>query len=151
MTIIARHARADELEECLKFDRQEIHPPPIDEHRDLIAGLITARNIYVAEDIEAQKLVGYIRLDRIWTHMMPLVCWMYVEPDYRSQGVTFLLRSFVFDDLRARGFDRLLYSVQADRPHMIQFMMGMKFEPIGQLTSVNPDESIAELFFLQRL
>jgi GNAT superfamily N-acetyltransferase len=151
MTIISRLAVADDLEFCLAFDRKEIHPPPIAEHRKLIAGHIMAENIYVSEDLDEDILVGYIRLDRIWTHMMPLVCWMYVEPAYRSRGITFQLRSFVFENLRSRGFDRLLYSVQADRPQMIQFMMGMNFEPVGQLTKVNPDESIAELFFMQRL
>lgn len=148
--IKARLATAEDLDVCVELDGTDTTAPRTDgEKRIFMMGKILSQDIFLAED-DRQQVVGYLRIDKLWSMMLPLVSWIYVRPEARDQSVTLQLRTFALNHLRAHGYKQLLYSTQTDRPHIIQWFLGMGLREVGSL-SINPGIDAEEVFFIQDL
>ena len=150
MPITSRLATLADLDVCVELDGTDTTAPRSDdEKRKFLQGKIACEDIFLAQAPDG-AIVGYLRLDKLWSMMMPLVSWIYVRPECRDKSVTLQLRQFALSHLRTKGYTQLLYSTQTDRPHIIQWFLGMGLREVG-LLKINPGIDADEVFFLQDL
>lgn len=148
--VSTRLAKLEDLEVCIAFDCTDPTDSRGDEEKKaLIKSRIDTGEIFLATTSDG-KPIGYLAIDRLWPMMLPLLSWVYVAPAWRDQGVARTLVEFCFQNLKQRNYKRILISTQTDREKMIQTIQKMGLREIGSLNA-NPDEAVAEVFYMKEL
>ncbi len=148
--ITTRLAGMQDFEICLAFDCTD----PTDSRGDheksaLIRARIETGEIFLAVT-DKDHPVGYVSINRLWPMMMPLLSWIYVAPAWRDRGIARQLIEFCLENLKERGYTRLMVSTQTDRTRILETIRKMNLKEIGTLQA-NPDSSIGEVFFIKEL
>ncbi len=143
---IVREAEVFDLEDCAFFEAQDsqVCKDPSLKRLDL-ATAIAARNIFLACD-DNGKPIGYLRIAHLWPAMMPMGQWVFVDPAWRRKGVMSGLFDFVCATLAQRGHSQIMFSVQSDRPVVLEFMRERGLKEIGQL-GCHGEGQPREIFF----
>lgn len=141
-----RLATLEDLEAVSKFDATDhMTAFPQKSGDDFLIGLINSASAYIA--LIDDKAVGYARVDYIWPERVPLLSWLYVDENNRGIGVADLLRAYVFDAIKGKGYEAILRSACTERPHMVKKLQE-KCAPAGSLTFLN---GTVEHFFWHKL
>jgi GNAT superfamily N-acetyltransferase len=150
MTHSIRLAKLSDLEVCVAFDCTDTTSSRNDEIKsNHILAKIDSNEIYVAVT-EKDNPIGYLTFDHLWPMMLPLLSWLYVAPAWRDQGISRDLMNYAIQDLKDRGYKRVMLSTQTDRPKMIEMIEKFGVRVIGTLQA-NPDESVGEVFYIKDL
>ncbi len=107
---------------------------------------ITWQEVAIAE--QADKRVGYLQLDYLWS-IVPFIAAIWVREPYRKHGAGRALLAFIEDYARAQGHSLLYSSSQLDEPPPQAWHRHMGFEECGILAGYN--DGIGEVFFRKRL
>ena len=137
--VIVRFAGPEDLEWCVVEDSHVTEK--------VIRNKIVNDEIIVAE-LDAQ-LIGYIRLEFLWS-TVPYIGVIFVEDDYRKEGIGRKLLSFLEDHLRAHGHDTLMSSSQANEPEPQAWHRAIGFKECGIISGLN-EGGIGEVFFRKQL
>lgn len=114
---------------------------------EVIKHKIEQNEIIVAE-VEGQN-VGYLRLEYLWLKI-PYIGLIFVQQEYRRQGIGRAILGFLEAFLRSRRHKALLSSSQVDETLSQEWHRAMGFEECGILAGIN-ENGIGEVFFRKSL
>ena len=138
--IKVRFADLMDLDGCITLDHP--HMPA-----EVIQRKVEQREIIVAE--KAGQLVGYLRLDHLWS-FVPYIALIWVVEDQRQQGVGRAMLRYLENVLCEQGHTALYSSSQANEPEPQAWHRYVGFEECGFIAGIN-GAGIGEIFFLKEL
>lgn len=94
-------------------------------------------------------LAGQLRWDLLWSQI-PYIELIFIEEQYRNQGLSRNLLGFLEGYLKQRGFTALLSSSQVDEADPQAWHRRMGFVECGMINGLN-DGGIGEVFFKKDL
>jgi len=97
----------------------------------------------------AGKAIGYVRLEYIWGKV-PYIGLIWLEPQYRGQGIGKAVLSFLEAHLRERGCTFLLSSSQVNEPEPQAWHRAVGFRECGIIAGLN-EGGVGEVFFRKDL
>lgn len=109
---------------------------------------VVGRKIDLAEVIVAEvddALVGYLRLEYLWS-IVPYVALISVVEPHRRRGVGKAMLAFLSEFLRKNEHSALYSSSTGNEPEPQEWHVHVGFEPAGAIEDINPG-GIAEVFF----
>ncbi|MFX1561404.1 MAG: GNAT family N-acetyltransferase [Promethearchaeota archaeon] len=95
------------------------------------------------------KPIGYLRLEYLWSNI-PYIGVIFVNEDYRNEGIGQKILAFLEDYLRSRGHDVLYSSSQANEPEPQAWHRSVGFVESGIISGIN-EGGIGEVFFRKSL
>ncbi|MGY5859994.1 MAG: GNAT family N-acetyltransferase [Candidatus Thorarchaeota archaeon] len=95
------------------------------------------------------NLIAYIRLEYLWS-TTPYIGLIFVNDEYRKEGVGRKMLEYLEDHLRDHGHDTLLSSSHANEPEPQAWHRSVGFVECGILSGLN-EGGIGEVFFRKQL
>jgi GNAT superfamily N-acetyltransferase len=117
-----------------------------------ISADVVRRKVDCQEVVVAQRnehLIGYLRFEYLWS-LVPYLALIYVQPDYRRQGISRAMLHYLESFLRQKGHGALYSSSQANEPPPQAWHRTAGFEECGFIAGINAGE-IGEIFFRKQL
>ena len=108
---------------------------------------VDAREVVVAE--MDGELVGHLRLDYLWSSL-PHLAQVRVVKHHRRQGIGRALVTFVEQQARTSGIDKILSSTRPDKVEALAWHRQIGFTECGSLEGFGPNGE-ATIFFLKIL
>jgi len=137
--VIVRFAGPEVLEWCVVEDSYVTE--------QVIRHKIVNDEIIIAE-LDGQP-IGYLRLEYLWSNI-PYIGVVFVEDDYRKEGIGRKILAYLEDYLRSRGHDVLYSSSTANEAEPQAWHRSVGFEESGIITGIN-EGGIGEIFFRKSL
>ncbi|MHA3963798.1 MAG: GNAT family N-acetyltransferase [Candidatus Thorarchaeota archaeon SMTZ1-45] len=137
--VIVRFAGPEVLEWCVVEDVQVTE--------QIIRHKIINDEIIIAE-LDGQP-IGYLRLEYLWSNI-PYIGMVFVNDDYRIEGIGRKILAFLEDYLRSRGHDVLYSSSQVNEPESQAWHRSVGFVEAGIISGIN-EGGIGEVFFRKPL
>jgi GNAT superfamily N-acetyltransferase len=137
--VVVRFAGPEDLEWCVVED-------------DRVTEQVIRHKIINDEIIIAEvdgKPIGYLRVEYLWSQV-PYIGVVFVEDDYRKEGIGRKILSFLEDYLRSRGYDRLFSSSTVNEPEPQAWHRAVGFVESGMINELN-DDGLGEIFFRKSL
>lgn len=136
---LVRFAGPEDLEWCVVEDDHVTE--------QIIRNKIVNDEIIIAE-IDGRQ-IGYIRIEYLWS-IKPYIGVIFVEDDYRREGIGRKMLNFLANHLIKYGHDELYSSSQANEPEPQAWHRGNGFVECGIINGIN-EGAIGEIFFRKSL
>jgi len=136
---LVRFAGPEDLEWCVVEDGLVVEK--------IMRNKIVNDEIIVVE-IDGQ-LIGYIRLEYLWT-TIPYIGMFFVINEYRRSGIGRKMQDFLEEHLRSQGYEIVLSSSHVNDSEPQAWYRSIGFEECGILSGLN-ESGIGEIFFKKRL
>ena len=137
--VVVRLAGPEDLEWCVVEDDHVTE--------QVIRHKIINDEIIIAE-VDGRP-IGYLRLEYLWSRV-PYIGVVFVDDDYRKEGIGRKILTFLEDNLRSRGHDRLFSSSTVNEPEPQAWHRAVGFVESGMINEIG-DDGIGEIFFRKSL
>lgn len=137
MKIAVRRARAGDI--------GFVHRDPA-VSRAVMRRMIREKDVFVA--VAGQHRAGFARVEFLWGKT-PLLTSLWVDPEFRRQGVGSALLGAVERELARRGYAELFSSTMPDNPAGKAWHRALGFERCGFIARINPG-GVGEVFYKRR-
>ena len=141
--ISVRYASPEDAEACQAFNQQMGCP-------DNLVDKIKRQEIIIAT--LPAEIAGYMRMEMLW-NAIPFISWIYIQEEYRGQGIGAALLRFIEMELGAPRYKNpqwLLSSSKTTNTRSIEWHKRRDFVPCGYWEGTHTDGS-NEVFFKKSL